>query len=104
MDLEPFLPGSHYSSGSPFNLTSAPVLLHLERDPTLYVEIEKGRESVLDVDYAKIHDIISKGPAIEQTKELQRDHSHKAMEVLQAFHDSDARTALSNIIVAMGDL
>ena len=79
-------------------------MLHLEKDPSLYAEIEKGRDSVLDVDYAKIHDIISKGPAIEQTKELQRAHSQKAMEVLKVFQESDARTALSNIIVAMGDL
>jgi len=47
---------------------------------------------------------VSKGPGIAQTKQLQKKHSHKAMEVLQVFQESDARTALSNIIVAMGDL
>jgi decaprenyl-diphosphate synthase subunit 2 len=47
---------------------------------------------------------VSKGPGISQTKQLQKKHSQKAMEVLQVFQESDARTALSNIIVAMGDL
>jgi decaprenyl-diphosphate synthase subunit 2 len=47
---------------------------------------------------------VSKGPGISQTKQLQKQHSQKAMEVLQVFQESDARKALSNIIVAMGDL
>lgn len=55
LDLEPFLPGSQYSRGGPFDLTSAPVLLHLEYDPSLYTEIEKGLDSVHDVDYTKVH-------------------------------------------------
>ncbi len=37
-----------------FNLTSAPVMLHLEHDPSLYKEIDKGTESVQNVDYAKV--------------------------------------------------
>lgn len=52
----------------------------------------------------QVHSIVSKGPGISQTKQLQKKHSQKAMEVLQVFQESDARTALSNIIVAMGDL
>jgi decaprenyl-diphosphate synthase subunit 2 len=42
-----------------------------------------------------------KGPGIDCTKQLQKEHSRKAMEVLDEFEESDARTALSNIIVAM---
>lgn len=90
--------------GSPFNLTSAPVLLHLEHDPSVFTLIEAGHSSVLDVDYQALFDAINSGPAIDQTKQLQRAHSQTAMEVLNAFESSDARTALSNIIVAMGDL
>ncbi|PNF29029.1 hypothetical protein B7P43_G14194 [Cryptotermes secundus] len=104
LDLEPFIAGSQYASGSMFNLTSAPVLFHLEHDPSLFTEIDKGVESVQNVDYDKVHSIVSKGPGISQTKQLQKEHSQKAMEVLQVFRESDARTALSNIIVAMGDL
>lgn len=103
LELEPFI-SSKYIPGSVFNLTSAPVLFHLERDPSLYTEIEKGLDTIHAVDYQKVHEIISKGPGIELTKELQREHSQKALEVLNSFQDSDARTALSNIIFAMGEL
>lgn len=48
-----------------------------------------------------MHDIVIKGPGINKTKQLQKEHSEKAMEVLNVFDESDARTALSNIIVAM---
>lgn len=41
------------------------------------------------------------GPGIDRTKQLQKEHSRKAMEVLEVFEESDARTALANIIVAM---
>jgi hypothetical protein len=54
LDLEPFNAGSQYVSGSLFNLTSAPVLFHLEHDPSLFAEIDKGIESVQNVDYAKV--------------------------------------------------
>lgn len=104
LDLEPFTTGSRYSPGEIFNLTSAPVMLHLEHVPALYEEIEKGRESVQNVDYGKIHEQVSRGPGLILTKQLQKEHSQRAMEVLEVFQESDARTALSNIIVAMGEI
>nr|CAD7396871.1 unnamed protein product [Timema poppensis] len=104
LDLEPFTVGSHYMPGTPFSLTSAPVMFHLEHDPSLFVEIDKGLESVHNVDYSKIYTVVTEGPGLARTKQLQKEHSQKAMEVLQVFQESDARTALSNIIVAMGEL
>ncbi|XP_022190794.2 all trans-polyprenyl-diphosphate synthase PDSS2 [Nilaparvata lugens] len=104
LDLEPFTNGSQYVPGSMFSLTSAPVMFHLEHDPSLLDEIDNGLESVQNVDYAKVHSAVSKGPGISLTKQLQKEHSQKAMEVLEVFRESDARTALSNIIVAMGEL
>lgn len=103
LELEPFI-GSNYITGSVFSLTSAPVMFHLEKDPSLFEEIDKGCDTIHDVDYAKVHKIVSKGPGIELTKQLQKEHSQKALEVLSVFQDSDARTALSNIIFAMGEL
>ncbi|XP_022177640.1 decaprenyl-diphosphate synthase subunit 2-like [Myzus persicae] len=101
LDLEPFLSDSPCSLGISFNLTSAPVLFHLEHDSSLFKEIDKGIDSIQDVDYVKVHDVVIKGPGINYTKQLQKEHSEKAMEVLNVFEESDARTALSNIIVAM---
>ncbi|XP_006613871.1 decaprenyl-diphosphate synthase subunit 2 [Apis dorsata] len=86
-----------------FNLCSAPIMFHIEHDPSILMEIDKGLECVNNVDYAKIHKIVMNGPGIELTKQLQKRHSQKAMEVLSVFEKNDARTALYNIIAAMGD-
>lgn len=53
LELEPFT-NAHYSPNTVFNLTSAPVLFHLERDPSMFVEINKGLDSIYDVDYATV--------------------------------------------------
>lgn len=102
IDLEPFrihdLP-----SESKLSLISAPVLFHLEYDPTLYEEIKKGSESVNNINYQKLHKEIFEGPGIDKTKELQSKHTLYAMTELYKFQPSDARTALENIIIAMQD-
>lgn len=103
IDIEPFKISS-IPYGAQFSLVSAPVLYHLDQDPDLYQEIIKGIESIDDIDYPKIHKIIYNGPGVEKTKELQQKHSSAALEVLNEFPDSDARTALQNIIFAMQDL
>ncbi|XP_074099909.1 decaprenyl diphosphate synthase subunit 2 isoform X2 [Cotesia typhae] len=100
LDLSPFI-GKDRSTV--FNLCSAPVMFHIEHDPSILIEVDKGLESVHNVDYVKVFDIVKKGPGIELTKQLQKNHSQKAMEMLSVFQDSDARTALSNIIAAMED-
>lgn len=100
MDLEPFRM-SELPHGASFSLIGAPILFHLAYDPSLYEEIKKGRRSVEDINYSRIHEIVMMGPGIEKTKELQRKHSQSAMTVLDEFPPSDARTALQNIILAM---
>lgn len=83
---------------------SAPVLFHLDYDPSLYEEILKGRENVEVIDYAKVHAAVIKGPGLDKTRDLQRKHSLAALKVLDELPSSDARTALQNIILAMQDL
>lgn len=82
----------------PFNLVSAPVLFHLQHEPAVYEEIERGYEDVNDVDYVKLHKIISSGPGLSQTCELQWQQSKIALEMLEMFPANDARNALLNII------
>ncbi|XP_065087154.1 all trans-polyprenyl-diphosphate synthase PDSS2-like [Ochlerotatus camptorhynchus] len=104
IDMEPFS-SPNLSPGVRFSLISAPVMFHLEHDPTLYEEIIKmGRESVDNIDYVKIHSEVIKGPGLEKTCNLQKKHSLAAMAVLNELPPSDARTALQNIILAMEDL
>lgn len=85
------------------NLCAAPIMFHVEHDPSILVELDKGLESVENVDYLKVLEIVAAGPGIGLTKELVKQHSQKAMEILSVFKESDARKALSNIIVAIGD-
>lgn len=103
LDLEPFQCNT-LPLNTTFSLVSAPVLFHLDYDPSLYAEIQKGYVSIENVDYEKIHSEVIKGPGLEETKSLQRKHSLAAMKVLNLVPPSDARTALQNIIFAMQDL
>lgn len=103
MDLEPFLMAD-FPHGSTFSLTSAPILYHLDFDDSLYNEIKRGKFSVENIDYVKVHKIVREGPGIEMTQDLQRKHSKSAMMVLDDFPDSNARNALQNIIFAMQSL
>lgn len=99
MDLEDYK--TELPLGKKLSLISAPVLFHLEYDPSLYEEIKKGFESVDDVNYYKIHKEVSQGPGITRTKELQSKHTLAAMTELYKFPKSDARVALEKIILAM---
>lgn len=100
MDLEPFRL-QELSADHKISLISAPVLFHLEWDPSLYEEIKKGVESINNINYQKLHKAILSGPGYEKTKELQSKHTMHAMTELYRFPPSDARTALENIIMAM---
>ncbi|XP_037044712.1 decaprenyl-diphosphate synthase subunit 2-like isoform X2 [Bradysia coprophila] len=102
LDLEPFQSNT-LPLNATFSLVSAPVLFHLDYDPSLYSEIQKGYVSIENVDYEKIHSEVVKGPGLEKTKNLQRKHSSAAMKKLILSQPSDARTALQNIIFAMQD-
>ncbi|XP_037047237.1 decaprenyl-diphosphate synthase subunit 2-like [Bradysia coprophila] len=101
LELEPF---KNDTLNTSFSLVSAPVLFHLDYDPTLYKEIQKGSRSIEDIDYDKVHNAVIKGPGPTATANLQRKHSTAAMDLLNQFPPSDARTALQNIISALQDL
>lgn len=100
LDREPFSAGAT----GPFNLVSAPVTFHLQYDPDLYIEIERGMNNVNDVDFEKIRREVLNGPGLDKTKQLQIEHSNAALDVLEYLPATDARSALSNIIAAMQDL
>ncbi|CRK95972.1 CLUMA_CG009413, isoform A [Clunio marinus] len=83
-----------------FNLVSAPVLFHLEADHSLYNEIKKGSESIDNIDYEKVHEIVRNGPGLDKTKELMNKNNLIATTLLYKFPESDARRALENIVLA----
>nr|XP_026490065.1 decaprenyl-diphosphate synthase subunit 2 [Vanessa tameamea]XP_026490066.1 decaprenyl-diphosphate synthase subunit 2 [Vanessa tameamea] len=97
LDLEAFT-GPEPAS---FSLVGAPLAFTLEARPELYSYIEAGKKSVHDVDYHALYEAVLSGGGIQRTRQLQREHSGRAREVLDCFPYGDARTALANIIVAM---
>ncbi len=96
-DLDPYN-SKTLPENTRFSLVSAPILFHLDHDPTLYQEIIKGRNSIKDVDYQRVHKIVYGGPGVEQTKELQKKYSFIALTALEEFPEGEAKSALKNLI------
>lgn len=103
IDLEPFQV-STIPADATFSLISAPVLYHLNAFPETYADLEVGKQHIEKIDFAKLHAAILKGPGLEKTRELQRKHIISALKVLDELPNTDARTALQNIILAMQEL
>lgn len=54
-DLQPFIHLNQYPPGTPFSLTSAPIILHLQNDSSLLDYIQaNGHISVENLDYKKV--------------------------------------------------
>nr|XP_010599318.1 decaprenyl-diphosphate synthase subunit 2 isoform X3 [Loxodonta africana] len=100
-DLQPFIK-EKTSDSMAFNLNSAPVVLHQEflgRDSWIKQigeAQEKGR-----LDYAKLRETIKAGKGVTSAIDLCRCHGNKALEALESFPPSEARSALENIVFAV---
>ncbi|XP_028750764.1 decaprenyl-diphosphate synthase subunit 2 isoform X2 [Peromyscus leucopus] len=100
-DLQPFMK-DQTSGSTTFNLNSAPVVLHQEllgRD--LWIKQigeaqEKGR-----LNYTKLRETIKAGKGVTSAIDLCRYHGNKALEALESFPPSEARSALENIVFAV---
>lgn len=99
-DLEPFS-SSSLAENTTFSLVSAPVLYHLEYDPDAYEEIKKGHISVENIDFARLHREILKGPAIEKTHKLLKKQTVAALKMLKNFPACESRAHLQNMLLAM---
>lgn len=99
-DMDPFL-SEKILPETRFSLVSVPVLLHLDHDPGLYKEIEKGIKSLDNINYLKVHEIIRSGPGLEMTKEILEKNCSTALTALQEFPLNDAKNSLMIIIQSM---
>lgn len=84
--------------GNSFNLVCAPILFHMEYDNSLYDEINKGLQSIKNVDFKRIHEIILTGPGVEKTKELYVKHILIVENILGKLPASDSKINLEKII------
>lgn len=103
IDLEPFQVPKIPAEAT-FSLVSAPVLYHLHAFPEVYARLEQGKQHIEKIDFGQLHAEVLKGPGLEKTRELQRKHILSALKVLDELPNTDARTALQNIILAMQEL
>lgn len=103
LDCEPFFK-RRLEENSTFSLVGAPVLFHLNFDPSSFLEIVRAKNSIEEVNFEKLHKMVRSGPALELTKDLQLKHTTKALRALEHFPPSEARTALENILLAMQGL
>ncbi|XP_076046748.1 all trans-polyprenyl-diphosphate synthase PDSS2-like [Oratosquilla oratoria] len=102
-ELQPFTDLYRHPPGMAFDLTSAPVILHLLKDPSIMDIISPMRESVENCDFKKLHSHIMEGTAVDEAKDLCQSYANAALNVLKELEATDARTALENIIHALKD-
>ncbi|XP_070972698.1 all trans-polyprenyl-diphosphate synthase PDSS2-like [Oncorhynchus clarkii lewisi] len=96
-DLQPFVKNS---SAGPvtFSLNSAPVVFHRQ-----IVGQERWRyqlqqaKTIGTIDYTKLRSMIKLEEGVTSTMDLCRYHGNKALESIQCFPSSEARSALENI-------
>lgn len=87
-----------FEEGNSFSLVSAPILYHLQNDKSLFEEINKGRVSVKNVNFKKIHREVLNGPGLEKTEKLVRKHTTIVEDMLEQLPSSNYRNHLTNII------
>uniref|UniRef100_A0A8D0GQ01 Decaprenyl diphosphate synthase subunit 2 n=1 Tax=Sphenodon punctatus TaxID=8508 RepID=A0A8D0GQ01_SPHPU len=101
-DLQPFIKGNS-SDTVVFGLNSAPVVLHQEflgREAWIkQIREAQGKGSLID--YKKLQEAIKAGKGVTSAIDLCRYHGNRALEALECFPSSEARSALENIVYAV---
>ncbi|KAM9315760.1 all trans-polyprenyl-diphosphate synthase PDSS2 [Gastrophryne carolinensis] len=100
-DIQPFINGKHY--GGSFSLNSAPVVFHQESigKEAWMEQIKQAQLKGNLIDLAKLQEAIKTGKGVTSAIDLCRYHGNKALETLQFFPPSEARSALENIVYAV---
>ncbi|KAJ8289496.1 hypothetical protein GJAV_G00001990 [Gymnothorax javanicus] len=101
-DLLPFVKGT---AGDPvsFSLNSAPVVFHrhmIGRDSWLQ-QLQQTTTIGRQLDYSKLLRTIQAGKGLSAAVDLCRYHGNKALEAIECFPPSDARSALENMAGAI---
>ncbi|GFY71440.1 decaprenyl-diphosphate synthase subunit 2 [Trichonephila inaurata madagascariensis] len=98
-DLQPFVDSLGYPPGNKFDLTSIPVIFHLEKNQDKVDRIKQQiNDNVLDFDFKTLHESIMTDDSVQKSKDLLQQYSQKAEDLLPLFGTSPATKALSNII------
>ncbi|MFT7813338.1 decaprenyl-diphosphate synthase subunit 2 [Arapaima gigas] len=101
-DLQPFVNGSA-SDLMAFSLNCAPVVFHrqLMGSERWTLELQQARTAGEHTDYAKLWKAIKADEGISSSVDLCRYHGNKALNAIECFPPSEARSALENIACAV---
>ncbi|XP_054837337.1 all trans-polyprenyl-diphosphate synthase PDSS2 [Eublepharis macularius] len=102
VDIQPFVK-ENCNGTVAFDLNSAPVVLHQEiigREAWMK-QIREAQIKGSLIDYTKLQDAIKAGKGVTSAIDLCRFHGNRALEALECFPPSEARSALENIVYAV---
>ena len=89
-------------SGAPFDLTSLPCVLFLERNPHLLQSLETSLENVNHIDYADLYTQILASGCVDEANLRLNSYIHACLVNLDTFDSCyKAKQALVDIIEAM---
>lgn len=103
LELQPFVDLQRYPIGTPFDLTSAPVIFCLQDHDSLLAEILQHKHNLEKANYKKIHEAVHESDSVELSKKLCRKHAEAATKAVSGFEECDAKVALQNIASTMLD-
>ncbi|TFK14363.1 seizure 6-like protein [Platysternon megacephalum] len=101
-DLQPFVKGKSSDSAA-FSLNSAPVVLHQEflgREAWIK-QIREAQSKGNLMDFTKLQEAIKAGKGVTSAIDLCHYHGNRALEALECFPPSEARSALENMVYAV---
>ncbi|XP_065444377.1 all trans-polyprenyl-diphosphate synthase PDSS2 isoform X2 [Chrysemys picta bellii] len=101
-DLQPFIKGKSSDSVA-FSLNSAPVVLHQEflgREAWIK-QIREAQSKGNLMDFTKLQEAIKAGKGVTSAIDLCHYHGNRALEALECFPPSEARSALENMVYAV---
>lgn len=101
-DLQPFMK-SGVTEPVSFSLSAAPVVFHRQivGQETWHQQLQQAKTLRNQVDYSKLLAAVKSEKGVSSAVDLCCYHSNKALEAIQAFPSSEARSALENIASAI---
>lgn len=99
-DLQPFVKSVEPTS---FSLSAAPVVLHQQivGQERWHQQLQQAKTTRNMLDFSKLLATVKSDKGVSSAADLCRYHSNKALEAIQAFPASEARSALENMASAV---
>lgn len=101
-DLQPFVK-SRVGEPLSFSLSAAPIVFHRQimGRETWHHQLQQAKTLRNQLDYSKLLAAVKSGKGVSTAMDLCCYHGNKALEAIQAFPSSEARSALENIASAV---